>query len=808
MVMDSHEQADVELRRKDEQIRLSYVDIQNLHARIDKLTREKRNAEFDLEEVYASFSWRVSGILRVARYLLWTLPILVFQWGQRIFLDKGLIRKTGISLEKIKGDKKSVSLRNRPSKNQLPKRGQPKKTSVKKSKMAEYLSLPELRDNLLLSEYETKYVVDPKSDNTIWNQNSLGNYTQSGIVNYDLRNPGIFRRQAKMALKMGIDGFCYHYDENAIDENFDGPIMNHYRNTDTELCYLVCWSNESVPSVKFNLLENFHLRKFIEYCGRLFDDTRYVYYQNRPVIVIQGLSKQQENLAKEVWQRWAEEEDAIMPFILPLDEEVLQPIVDLSSVVDINLLRDQFMRESSHKILALHQHNVDLAPAILNNIRRFSCRGELIFLSSWNNWDQAYNLESNDSSLVKLQSSMNRIHSSISQEGRNRIAIAVTMDIEPNLINQIVCCIRELGLTPHLLLLDEDSHKFPGIDSTRLFGKSGSTFFDSILLRLERNGCHTLLSFVNLHENLNEALVNSGWYLAQLDKAQLDKTQINKNQPDYPPENVRLSLRKCIQESGMILPNISVICEVTASTDIEQIKRFVAQVEDQHLIPEEIIFAGDYRGEMISSEKIEKVTYRKEQVLNLSGEAKSDLLWLTQIETMPSRNLLKVVSRKLGEHGAVIYPFHAVSGESDIRDRSVTDISLFRTKTSLDDTDIVQANSLGRFKELVLRRSDLVDIVERFSPLQGVFDTQKDWILWLLIAQRGSIIKDVQSKTSSLAVQPASEADNFRLEQQVIKSYFGSTKDLSHFNKEDWPEIKAKLIILDKALTLHLTNYE
>ena len=88
MVMDSNEQVDVELRRKDEQIRLRYVDIQSLHARIDKLTKEKRKAVFDLEQVYGSFSWRAGGLLRAIRYLMWTMPNLVFQCTQRIFLDK------------------------------------------------------------------------------------------------------------------------------------------------------------------------------------------------------------------------------------------------------------------------------------------------------------------------------------------------------------------------------------------------------------------------------------------------------------------------------------------------------------------------------------------------------------------------------------------------------------------------------------------------------------------------------------------------------------------------------------------------
>ena len=785
--MDSNEQVDVELRRKDEQIRLRYVDIQSLHARIDKLTKEKRKAVFDLEQVYGSFSWRAGGLLRAIRYLMWTMPNLVFQWTQRIFLDKGLITKTELKLEKKNEARKNEARKNEAQKSQVRKNEQfSKKSTRKKNDFADHQNFPEQRRNLLLAEYETKYVVNSSSDNSIWNRASRKNSAHSGMKNYDLRNPGIFRRQAKLVSKIGIDGFCYHYDERAIGADFDGPIMNHYRNTDTQLCYCVCWSNESVPLEQFNLLEIFHLRKFIEYCERLFDDTRYVYYQHRPVIVIRGLSKQQVLLAKEVWLKWGEERNVVNPFVLSLDEDSQQSVVDLSTATDINLVRNQLSKTSSHKVLALSESNMDLAPSILNNIRRFSYQGEMTFLSSWNNWDTGYALESNDVSFEKIRFSIDRVRSSILPVNKEQITIAVTADLDPKLIDQIVGFARGMGIDPQLLLLDECKHEFPGISSTNLFGKSGVDFFNAILLRLEKDGCHLMLSFNNLSESLNEALVNSGWYVPLLEK----KTELTK-----------ADLRECINVCGMVLPALSVICEVTDSTRIEQIKRFIVQIESQYLIPEEIVFAGNYQGELIASNSTLNVIYQKGSMLDIACKAESDLLWLTQIETMPSRNFLKVVSRKLGDNSAVIYPFDSVIGESAIRGRGDLDKSLYRKKTSLSQDDLMLENRLGQFSELVLRRSDLVKLLERCSPLQGVFEAQIDWILWLLVGQMGTIFKDSQSRTTSLAVRPIREVHNFKLDELITKSYLGSnTTDLSHLHKEDWADIKAKLILLDQVM--------
>ena len=188
-------------------------------------------------------------------------------------------------------------------------------------------------------------------------------------------------------------------------------------------------------------------------------------------------------------------------------------------------------------------------------------------------------------------------------------------------------------------------------------------------------------------------------------------------------------------------------------------------------------------------------------MLDIACKAESDLLWLTQIETMPSRNFLKVVSRKLGDNSAVIYPFDSVIGESAIRGRGDLDKSLYRKKTSLSQDDLMLENRLGQFSELVLRRSDLVKLLERCSPLQGVFEAQIDWILWLLVGQMGTIFKDSQSRTTSLAVRPIREVHNFKLDELITKSYLGSnTTDLSHLHKEDWADIKAKLILLDQVM--------
>lgn len=787
MVMDSNELIDVELRRKDEQLRLSSVDIQSLHGRIDKLTREKRKAEFDLEQVYASYSWRAAGFLRGIRYLVWTIPNLSFQWGQRIFLDKGLIKKTSLKVEKKNAGQGIRAQQNKQ---------QNKRNTVNKNKIHGQQSLPEHRDSLLLAHFETKYVLEPNPASSIWNQESLLKSTQSGIADYNLRNPGIFRRQAKQALEMGIDGFCYQYDESTIDDDFDGPIMNHYRNTDTELSYCVSWSNESVSAEKFNLLESFHLRKFIDYCGGLFDDTRYVYHQSQPVIVICGLSKHDELLAKKVWTEWAEEKGEVMPLILSRHGVTSESFVDVSSIHSAEIIREQLAGGFSHKMLTLDKENIASASAILSNIRRFSSRGELTLLDSWNNWDNEYVLESNDASLQKLKSAMKRVTSSFLQKSRYQIAIAITADTDTDYVEQIEHYSREMGLRPRFLLLDESDREFVRVNTTKLYGKNSLEFFDAVLLRLEREGCHTILSLGALDKNLNTTLISSGWHIARLDGA-IDLT--------------RDALRNALQDSRMYLPRISVICEVLSSTEVQQIYRFISQIEKQYVVPVEIIFIGSYQGKLATSESALNIIYRQGEMSDVVPDVKGELVWLTQIETMPPKYFLKEVSNQLGDNCAVVYPVECVSEENGIRGREAIGQAVLRTRTKLTQNDFIRDNRLGRFTEVILHRSDLVHVVNRFLLLEGTFHVQIDWLMWLLVAEKGAISVEIQGRIKCLAARREREVDNSELELKVIESYLGrvsNARNHSHFHKENWPEIEAKLIQLDKVIGLHSHAHE
>lgn len=114
---------------------------------------------------------------------------------------------------------------------------------------------------------------------------------------YNLMDPSVQVRQAEMAEKYGIYGFCYYHYW------FDGkmlmqkPMENMLNNPDIHLPFCVCWANETW-SRRWNgqekdilMAQNYNegkegWKKHFDYLLPFFKDERYIKHGNKPMMII------------------------------------------------------------------------------------------------------------------------------------------------------------------------------------------------------------------------------------------------------------------------------------------------------------------------------------------------------------------------------------------------------------------------------------------------------------------------------------------------------------------------------------------
>jgi lipopolysaccharide biosynthesis protein len=112
---------------------------------------------------------------------------------------------------------------------------------------------------------------------------------------YDLRVVDTMRRQAEMAKKYGLTGFCFHFYWFGGTRLMETPLLNLLEAKDIDIDYCLCWANENWTrrwdGAEHDLLigQNHSAEDdvaFIEYVEKYFADKRYIKIDGKPVLVV------------------------------------------------------------------------------------------------------------------------------------------------------------------------------------------------------------------------------------------------------------------------------------------------------------------------------------------------------------------------------------------------------------------------------------------------------------------------------------------------------------------------------------------
>ncbi len=132
---------------------------------------------------------------------------------------------------------------------------------------------------------------------------------------YNLKDPGVLRQQADMAIDHGIDGFIFHYYWFNGQKVLDAPINNWLNDPTIELPLAICWANEGWTRRWDGLDQDVLIEQSYgdDWANRFWDDIaevlrdpRYIHVDGKPLLIIYRPAEMPEPIAAiRTWRRRA-----------------------------------------------------------------------------------------------------------------------------------------------------------------------------------------------------------------------------------------------------------------------------------------------------------------------------------------------------------------------------------------------------------------------------------------------------------------------------------------------------------------------
>lgn len=131
---------------------------------------------------------------------------------------------------------------------------------------------------------------------------------------YDLTDKAALKKQAALAKRHGLYGFCFYYYNFSGARLLEKPLELLFENKDIDTNYCVCWANENWSrrwdgSEDEVLMEQKYLdsddENTIADIARLFSDSRYIRFEGKPVVLIYRKAHLKDPLkTTQVWREW------------------------------------------------------------------------------------------------------------------------------------------------------------------------------------------------------------------------------------------------------------------------------------------------------------------------------------------------------------------------------------------------------------------------------------------------------------------------------------------------------------------------